>query len=122
LNVTNITKDPHWYVAVGGEGFSAANVSTLASRQPVIGYVDALTNSVIEYIPTSSGSNSLALDEQNYVVFLPVNGVTTPQLPAGDYTGNGVKLCGNAVVNLDGAVTGRGCVIVFRQQYLSKAK
>jgi len=122
LNVTNITKDPHWYVAVGGDGFSAGNVSTLASRQPVLGYVDALTNSVIEYIPTSSGSNSLALDETNYVAFLPVNGVATPQLPAGDYTGNGVKLCGNAVVNLGGAVSGRGCVIVFRQQYLSKAK
>jgi hypothetical protein len=122
LNVLNITKDPHWYVAVGGDGFSSGSVSTLASRQPVLGYVDALTNAVIEYVPTSSGSNSLALDETNYVVFLPVNGVATPQLPAGDFTGNGVKLCGNGVTNLNGAVTGRGCVIVFRQQYLSKAK
>jgi hypothetical protein len=122
LNVLNITKDPHWYVAVGGEGFSSGTVSTLASRQPVLGYVDALTNAVVEYIPTSSGSNSLALDETNYVAFLPVNGVATPQLPAGDFTGNGVKLCGNGVTNLDGVVTGRGCVIVFRQQYPSKAK
>ncbi len=118
----NITKDPHWYVAVGGEGFSSGNISTLASRQPVIGYVDALTNAVIEYIPTSSGSNSLALDETNYVAFLPVNGVANSKLPAGDFTGNGVKLCGNGVTDLNGVQTGRGCVIVFRQQYLSKAK
>jgi hypothetical protein len=33
---------------------------------------------VIEYIPTSSGSNSLGLDETNYLAFIPVNGVTTP--------------------------------------------
>ncbi len=122
LNVLNIANDPHWYVAVGGEGFSSGNVSTLASRQPVIGYVDALTNAVIEYIPTSSGSNSLALDETNYVAFLPVNGVANSQLPAGDFTGNGVRLCGNGVTDLNGVQTGRGCVIVFRQQYLSKAK
>jgi hypothetical protein len=122
LNVLNITQDPHWYVAVGGDGFSSANVSTLASKQPVLAYVDALTNAVIEYIPTSSGSNSLGLDETNYLAFIPVNGVTTPQLPAGDFTGNGVKLCGNGVTNLDGVETGRGCVIVFRQQYLSKTQ
>jgi hypothetical protein len=78
LNVLNITQDPHWYVAVGGDGFSSANVSTLASKQPVLAYVDALTNAVIEYIPTSSGSNSLGLDETNYLAFIPVNGVTTP--------------------------------------------
>jgi hypothetical protein len=122
LNVLNITKDPHWYVAVGGDGFSAGNVSTLASRQPVLGYVDALTNAVTEYIPTSSGSNSLGLDETNYLVFLPVNGVTTPQLPAGDFTGNGVKLCGNAVTDINGVVTGRGCVMVFKQQYLNRSQ
>jgi hypothetical protein len=68
----------------------------------VLGYIDALT-AVIEYIPTSSGSNSVALDETNYVVFLPVKGVATPQLPAGDFTGNGVKLCGNGVTNLNAA-------------------
>jgi hypothetical protein len=122
LNTANFANDPHWYVAVGGSGFSAANITNLATRTPVIAYVDALSNEVIEYTPTSSGSNTIAVDETNYVAFLPVNGVLTPQLPAGDFTGNGVKLCGNGVTNLHGVLTGRGCVIAFRQQYLSHAK
>jgi hypothetical protein len=122
LNALNVTKDPHWYVAVGGDGFSSASISTLASKTPVIGYVDSLTNAVIEYIPTSSGSSTLALDETNYVVFLPVNGVATLQLPAGDFTGNGVKMCGNGITNLYGVLSGRGCVVLFRQQYLSRGK
>jgi hypothetical protein len=124
LNFTNITKDPHWYVAVGGRGWSAANINPtpnaggLATRGPVIGYLDALTNQVVEYTPTSSGSNTIALDEQNYVAFLPVNGVQYSGLPAGDFTGNGARLCGNTTTK-NGLTTGPGCIIVFRQQYLS---
>jgi hypothetical protein len=122
VNMTTFMKDPHWYVAVGGGGYSSGNIATsLATKEPVLAYLDALSNQVIEYTPTSSGSNTIAVDEQNYLAFLPVNGVAgpAPQLPAGDFTGNGVNLCGNAVTNLYGTTTGRGCVIVFRQQYLS---
>jgi hypothetical protein len=123
LNVSNFSHDPHWYVAVGGVGWSSSNIATLATKGPVIAYIDALSNELVEYTPTSSGSNTIALDEQNYVAFLPVNGVISPQLPAGDFTGNGVKLCGNGITSpTSGTVTGRGCVITFRQQYLSKAK
>jgi hypothetical protein len=106
LNALNVTKDAHWCIAVGGDGFS-------------VGYIDALT-AVIEYIPTSSSSNSVALDETNYVVFLPVKGVATPQLPAGDFTGNGVKLCGNGVTNLNAAVTGRGTAFYDQTKRLRK--
>ena len=98
LNVGKFARDPHWYVAVGGSGFSSTNITNLATRTPVIGYVDALSNEVIEFTPTSSGSNTIAFDEQNYLAYLPVNGVAGPQLPAGDFTGNGVKLCGNGIV------------------------
>jgi hypothetical protein len=119
LNVGKFTMDPHWYVAVGGSGFSSTNIANLATKTAVIGYVDALSNELIEFTPTSSGSNTIAFDEQYYLAFLPVNGVAQPQLPAGDFTGNGVKLCGNAIVGGTGTVTSRGCVIVFRQQYLS---
>jgi hypothetical protein len=119
LNVGNFARDPHWYVAVGGVAFSSSNITNLATRTPVIGYVDALSNEVIEFTPTSSGSNTIAFDEQNYLAFLPVNGVAGPQLPAGDFTGNGVRLCGNGIVGGTGTVISRGCVIVFRQQYLS---
>jgi hypothetical protein len=120
--MTTFMKDPHWYVAVGGFGYTGGSISTsLVTKEPVLAYLDALSNEVIEYTPTSSGSNTIAVDEQNYLAFLPVNGVVgpAPQLAAGDFTGNGVKLCGNGVVNMYGTVTGRGCVIVFRQQYLS---
>jgi hypothetical protein len=119
LNVGNFVRDPHWYVAVGGSGFSSTNITDLATKAPVIGYVDALSNEVIEFTPTSSGSNTIAFDEQNYLAFLPVNGVAAPQLPAGDFTGNGVRLCGNGIIGSGGLVISRGCVIVFRQQYLS---
>jgi hypothetical protein len=124
LNLSNITKDPHWYVAVGGRGWTNASINPtpnpggVASRGPVIGYIDALTNQVVEYTPTSSGSNTIALDEQNYVAFLPVNGVQYSGLPAGDFTGNGARLCGNTTTR-NGLTTGPGCIIVFRQQYLS---
>ena len=119
LNVGKFARDPHWYVAVGGSGFSSTNITNLATRAPVIGYVDALSNELIEFTPTSSGSNTIAFDEQNYLAYLPVNGVAGPQLPAGDFTGNGVRLCGNGIINGNGTVVSRGCVIVFRQQYLS---
>jgi hypothetical protein len=119
LNVSKFTRDPHWYVAVGGSGFSSTNITNLATRAPVIGYIDALSNEVIEFTPTSSGSNTIAFDELNFLAYLPVNGVAGPQLPAGDFTGNGVKLCGNGIISGNGTVVSRGCVIVFRQQYLS---
>jgi hypothetical protein len=123
VDMTAFMKDPHWYVAVGGFGYTSGSITTsLVTKEPVLAYLDALSNEVIEYTPTSSGSNTIAVDEQNYLAFLPVNGVAgpSPQLPAGDFTGNGVKLCGNGVTNMYGTVTGRGCVIVFRQQYLSR--
>jgi hypothetical protein len=128
FNMSNATKDPHWWVAVGGRGWSAANINPttgsppnsagLATRGPVIGYIDALTNQNVEFTPTSSGSNTIALDEQNYTAFLPVNGVQNSTLPAGDFTGNGARLCGNTTTR-NGLTTGPGCIIVFKQQYLS---
>jgi hypothetical protein len=128
FNMSNATKDPHWYVAVGGRGWSAANINPttgappnsagLATRGPVLGYIDGLTNVNVETVPTASGSNTVALDEQNYTAFLPVNGVQNSTLPAGDFTGNGARLCGNTTTR-NGLTTGPGCIIVFKQQYLS---
>jgi hypothetical protein len=129
FNMTNASKDPHWWVAVGGRLWTAGSIAGapgadgqgaigVATKGPVIGYIDALTNTTVEYTPTSSGSNTIALDEQNYVAFLPVNGVQNAQLPAGDFTKNGQNLCGNATT-VNGLLSGPGCVIVFRQQYLS---
>jgi hypothetical protein len=31
-------------------------------KEPVLAYLDALSNEVIEYTPTSSGSNTIAVD------------------------------------------------------------
>jgi hypothetical protein len=128
FNMSNATKDPHYYVAVGARGWSAANINPTtgappansgpATRGPVLAYIDGLTNVNVETVPTSSGSNTIALDEQNYVVFLPVNGVLNSGLPAGDFTGNGARLCGNTTTR-NGLTTGPGCIIVFKQQYLS---
>ena len=128
FNMSNATKDPHYYVAVGARGWSAANINPTtgappansgpATRGPVLALMDGLTNVNVETVPTSSGSNTIALDEQNYVVFLPVNGVLNSGLPAGDFTGNGARLCGNTTTR-NGLTTGPGCIIVFKNQYLS---
>ena len=130
FNMSNATKDPHWYVAVGGRTWTAgsmagsggtgasANNPGVATRGPVLAYIDGLTNVNVEYVPTSSGSNTVAIDEQNYLAFLPVNGVQNNTLPAGDFTGNGARLCGNTITR-NGLTTGPGCIIVFKQQYLS---
>jgi hypothetical protein len=129
FNMSNAAKDPHWWVAVGGRLWSSSSIAGtvgadgqgaigVATKGAGIGYIDALTNTTIEFTPTSSGSNTIALDEQNYVAFLPVNGVQNAQLPAGDFTRNGQNLCGNATT-INGLTSGPGCVIVFRQQYLS---
>jgi hypothetical protein len=124
FNMTNAALDPHWWVAVGGAGWTSANINPTpnlggpATKAPGIGYIDALTNTAVEFTTTSSGSNTIALDEQNYVAFLPVNGVQNNLLPAGDFTKNGQNLCGNATT-VNGLLSGPGCVIVFRQQYLS---
>src|SRR5450755_4735021 len=77
----------------GADGQAPLGVAT---RGPGIGYIDVLTNTAIEFTPTSSGSNTIALDEQNFVAFVPVNGVQNTLLPAGDFTRNGANLCGNA--------------------------
>jgi hypothetical protein len=125
FNMSNATKDPHWWVVVGGRGWTAGSIAGAlpanlgpATRAPVIAYIDALTNVNVEYIPTSSGSDTIALDEQNYVAFVPVNGVQNSTLPHGDFTGNGARLCGNTTTR-NGLTTGPGCIVVFRQQYLS---
>jgi hypothetical protein len=119
FDMSNATKDPHWYAAVGGRGWSAANINPttnsppnsagLATRGPVLAYIDGLTNVNVEFVPTSSGSNTVALDEQNYVAFLPVNGVQNSGLPSGDFTGNGARLCGNTTTR-NGLTTGPGCI------------
>jgi hypothetical protein len=113
------TKDPHYYAAVGARFFSSANVTNLATRTPVLAYIDALSNLLVEFTPTSSGSNTVAFDDQYFRAYVPVNGVITPKLPAGDFTGNGIKLCGNATIGNNGVTTGPGCVVYFRQQHLS---
>jgi hypothetical protein len=128
FNMSNATKDPHWWGVVGGRGWTNASINPTtgappanagpATRAPVLAYIDALTNLNVETVPTSSGSDTIALDEQNYVAFVPVNGVQNSTLPHGDFTGNGARLCGNTTTR-NGLTTGPGCVVVFRQQYLS---
>jgi hypothetical protein len=125
FNMSNAKKDPHWWVVAGGRGWTAGSIAGalpsnlgLATRAPVIAYIDALTNVNVEYIPTSSGSDTIALDEQNYVAFVPVNGVQNSTLPHGDFTGNGTRLCGNTTTR-NGLTTGPGCIVVYKQQYLS---
>ena len=51
FNMSNATKDPHWWVVVGGRGWTAGSIAGAlpnnlgpATRAPVIAYIDALTN------------------------------------------------------------------------------
>src|SRR5215831_9739587 len=80
------------------------------SRAPAgsaLGVVDAATNFLVEKIPASSNSHSVAADSKRNLIFVPQ---VAPNLPApvgvvgGDSTDVGAGICG----------TNNGCVAVYR--------
>ena len=69
---------------------------------PVLGVVD-ITSVLLETIPVSSGSHSVAADSVHNYIFSPQS-APLPSPQGGDSTGNGAAICG----------TNNGCVAVYQ--------
>src|SRR5262249_14742255 len=82
-----------------------------ASQQTaVLGVIDAATNKLIEKVPQSSNSHSVAADAKNNFIFVPEAAPAAVVGSGGDTTNVGAGICG----------TTNGCVGVFQHQVKGK--
>lgn len=82
---------------------------TGSSRQiggPVLGVINAITNLLIETIPQSSGSHSVAADSRHNFIYVPQVAPKAVVGAGGDVTNNGAGICGG----------NSGCVAVYRSR------
>ena len=99
-SVANIVgSDEVWFNAGDRRYYTGSN------RQPggaVLGVIDS-TSVLIETIPQSSGSHSVAADAERNLIFVPQVGTAAVAGPGGDTTAVGTGICGNP----------NGCVGVY---------
>jgi hypothetical protein len=76
----------------------------------VLGVIDAATNTLIEKIPQSSNSHSVAADAKHNFIFVPQVGTAAVVGSGGDTTPVGAGICG----------TNNGCVAVFQHKVPGK--
>jgi hypothetical protein len=82
-----------------------------ASQQAaVLGVIDAKTNTLIEKIPQSSGSHSVAADYKSNLIFVPQVAPVATVGSGGDTTSVGAGICGGT----------NGCVAVYQHKVKSK--
>ena len=128
FNMSNATKDPHWWVVVGGRGWIGRKhqpdhgITTQQCRPRYQGTGDRLYRCADER-ERRVHPDLFRLEHHRArraeLRRLP-SGERGAKLDAspGDFTGNGARLCGNTTTR-NGLTTGPGCIIVFKQQYLS---
>ena len=83
-------------------GASAFRVTAASPATPVLGVVDG-TSVLIETIPTSSGSHSVAADSKRNLIFVPQVAPLAVVGAGGDTTTNGAAICGS----------NNGCIAVY---------
>jgi len=102
IPIANITgSDEVWFNAGDNRYYTGSN------RQPggaVMGVIDAQSNTLIETVPQSSGSHSLAADSRRNLIFVPQVAPVAVVGVGGDTTNVGANLCGSNT----------GCVAVFK--------
>jgi hypothetical protein len=76
----------------------------------VLGVIDAASNTLIEKIPQSSNSHSVAADAKRNLIFVPQVGAASVVGSGGDTTPVGAGICG----------TNNGCVAVFQHKVKGK--
>src|SRR5689334_22781640 len=76
---------------------------TAAQQKAVLGVIDAETNTLIEKVPQSSGSHSVAADARHNFIFVPQSAATGI---GHDTTAVGAGICG----------TNNGCVAVYQHK------
>jgi hypothetical protein len=113
-NIGNITgSDEVWFNAGDRRYYTASNRNCKVAGTPcpsgkqqsaVLGVIDA-TSVLIETVPQSSGSHSVAADSKRNLIFVPQSAPAIPVL-AGDNTPVGAGICGGQ----------SGCVAVYSHQ------
>jgi hypothetical protein len=114
--VANITgSDEVWFNSGDDRYYTASNrdcavpgspCPTAALQKAVLGVIDAETNVLIEKVPQSSGSHSVAADARKNFIFVPQVAPVAVVGAGGDTTSVGAGICG----------TNNGCVAVYRHK------
>jgi hypothetical protein len=111
-NIGNITgSDEVWFNKGDGRYYTASNRNCKVSGAPcpaaaqqaaVLGVIDG-TSVLIETVPQSSGSHSVAADSKRNLIFVPESAPAIPVI-GGDTTTVGAGICG----------TNNGCIGVYK--------
>jgi hypothetical protein len=105
-NIGNITgSDEVWFNAGDNRYYTGSNAQLDANGNTtaVLGVIDAVDNLLIETVPQSSDSHSVAADSARNLIFVPQVAPAALVGPGGDTTNVGAGICG----------TNNGCVGVF---------
>jgi len=112
--VNNITgSDEVWYNAGDNRYYTGSNrdcavpgspCPSASQQKAVMGVIDAGTNTLIEKVPQSSNSHSVAADSKRNLIFVPQVAPVATVGAGGDTTSVGAGICG----------TNNGCVAVFQ--------
>ncbi|QPF89262.1 hypothetical protein [Bradyrhizobium commune] len=86
------------------------NCAAVSQQQAVLGVINARSNQLIETIPQSSNSHSVAADSKRNLIFVPQVAPASVVI-GGDTTSVGAGLCGQAT---------NGCVAVFQHKIEGK--
>jgi hypothetical protein len=113
--IANITgSDEVWYNSGDGRYYTGSSRDCtvpgspcpVASKQtPVLGVIDAESNTLIEKVPQSSGSHSVAADSELNRIFVPQVAPVAVVGVGGDTTTVGAGICGQAT---------NGCIAVYQ--------
>ena len=101
LNIGGITgSDEVWFSEEDKRYYTASNRQIGGA---VLGVINARTNLLIETIPQSSGSHSVAVDSERNSIYVPEAAPVAAGVPGGDTTSVGAGICG----------TNNGCIGVY---------
>jgi hypothetical protein len=99
--------DQRYYLGASRDCTTPGTPCPSASQQtPVLGVIDAKTNLLIEKVPQSSGSHSVAADSEHNRIFVPQVAPVAVVGSGGDTTKVGAGICG----------TSQGCVAVYQHK------
>src|SRR5215510_5179721 len=99
--------DRRYYTGSNRNCKTTAPCPTAAQQAAVLGVIDS-TSVLIETIPQSSGSHSVAADSKRNLIFVPQSAPVAVVGAGGDTTAVGAGICGSANDS-----TGKGCIGVF---------
>jgi hypothetical protein len=98
--------DGRYYTGSSRDCTIAGSPCPAASQQtPVLGVIDAESNTLIEKVPQSSGSHSVAADSELNRIFVPQVAPVAVVGVGGDTTTVGAGICGQAT---------NGCIAVYK--------